>query len=302
MESKVPQSEASFLLCAKLQLAPGGTKSNPGSNELVQDFSTRFMRTYDSILADVKPPPSASKLHYVYAFSSEFTLLLRERIFVSLTDMMDDAIEVEVKLTTSNKTKQKNETKRVKVEEPQASTSQSSSDAEFNMMMKTMEKLMDKLYVDDKNQTKNQNEPQVRNPNFRRQQGPHAPQVMPSRPRNPNEQQIRPPFQENLIDEDFIEKPLDHIHQFGDEPEESDTFVTKDKHDNFVSQEDEGDKETREEESKDYHKAYLNAMLDLSRQYNLRNGNVVVGPPKKALEGQTSASHPAKNQHMKEVV
>ena len=79
-------------------------------------------------------------------------MLLRERRFVSLTDMMDDAIEVEVNLTESNKTKQRNETKRVKEEEPQASTSQSSSDAKFNRMMNTMEKWMDKLFADDKNQ------------------------------------------------------------------------------------------------------------------------------------------------------
>jgi hypothetical protein len=113
------------------------------------------MRTYDAIPTDVKPPPGVAKLHYVDAFSSEFSLLLRERRFVSLTDMMDDAIEVEVTLTTSNKTKHKNETRRVKEEEPQASTSQSSSDAKFNMMMKTMEKLMDKLSTDDKNEKKN---------------------------------------------------------------------------------------------------------------------------------------------------
>ena len=92
----------------------------------MQDVSTRFMRTYDSILADVKPPPGVAKLHYVDAFSSEFTLLLRERRSISLIDMMDDAIEVEVNLTTSNKTKQRNETRRIKEEEPQASTSQSS--------------------------------------------------------------------------------------------------------------------------------------------------------------------------------
>ena len=71
----------------------------------MQYFSTRFMRTYDAIPVDVKPPPGAAKLHYAYAFSSEFTLLLRERRFVSLIDMMDEAIEVEVNLTTSNKTK-----------------------------------------------------------------------------------------------------------------------------------------------------------------------------------------------------
>ena len=94
-----------------------------GPAEFVQDFFTRFMRTYDSIHVDVKPPLGASNIHYVDAFSSEFTLLLRKRRYVSLTNMMNDAIEVEVNLSTSNKTKQKNETRRVKEEEPQTSTS-----------------------------------------------------------------------------------------------------------------------------------------------------------------------------------
>ena len=62
------------------------------------------MRTYDSIPVDVKPPLGAAKLHYANAFSSEFTLLLRERLYVSLIDIMDDAIEVEVNLIASNKT------------------------------------------------------------------------------------------------------------------------------------------------------------------------------------------------------
>ena len=50
------------------------------------------MRTYDAILVDVKPPPATAKLHYDDAFSSEFTLLLRERRYVSLKDMMNDAM------------------------------------------------------------------------------------------------------------------------------------------------------------------------------------------------------------------
>ena len=164
------------------------------------------MRTYDAILVDVKPPLGVAKLHYVDAFSSEFTLFLRERRYISLTNMMDDAIEVEVNLTTSNKTKQRNETRRVKEGKPQASTSQSSLDATFNMMMKNLEKRIDKLSTDDKNQLQTPNEPQVRKPNFRRQQGPPVPQVMPRGQRNPNEQQMRPPFQENMIDEEFTEK------------------------------------------------------------------------------------------------
>ena len=66
---------------------------------------------------------------------------------------------------------------------------------------------MGRFSMDDITQMKDQNEPQVRNPNVRRQQGHPVPQVMPREPRNPNEQQIRSPFQENLIDEEFIEKP-----------------------------------------------------------------------------------------------
>ena len=90
----------------------------------MKDFSTRFVENYDSIPTDVKPPLGAAKLHYANAFSSEFTLFLRERIYASLIDMMDDAIQVEVNLSESNKTKQKNETRGIKEEEPQASTSQ----------------------------------------------------------------------------------------------------------------------------------------------------------------------------------
>jgi hypothetical protein len=65
------------------------------------------MRNYDVIPGDVKPPLGAAKLHYVDAFNSDFTLLLRERRFFSLRDMMDDVIEVEVNLAASNETKQK---------------------------------------------------------------------------------------------------------------------------------------------------------------------------------------------------
>ena len=125
----------------------------------MQDFSDRFKKIYDAIPIDVKPPPGVAKLHYADAFSSEFTLLLRERRSVSLEDMMDDATEVEVNLSASHKNKQRHETKRVKDEEPQASTSSSNSDVKHDTMMKDLERLMVKLSSDDKNQTKNQHEP-----------------------------------------------------------------------------------------------------------------------------------------------
>jgi hypothetical protein len=74
-------------------------------NELSKYFCSRFKKSYNVILADVKPLPGAAKLHYDDAFNSEFTLLLRERRPISLEDMMDDATKVEVNLSASNKNK-----------------------------------------------------------------------------------------------------------------------------------------------------------------------------------------------------
>lgn len=164
-----------------------------GPNESVDDFSTRFKKTYNAIPTDVKPPPGAAKLHYADSFSSEFTLLLRERRFVTLDDMIEDATEVEVNLTTSNKNKQRNETKRVKDNEPQPLASTSNSDAKIDSLIEAVKALV-KISTTEKNEMKNQHETQIRNPNFRRQQGPPVPQVMQREPGNPNEQQIRPLF------------------------------------------------------------------------------------------------------------
>ena len=55
--------------------------------------------------------------------------------------------------------------------------------------------------------------------------------------------------------EGFIEEPQELIHQFGDDLEESDSFVTKDQHENFVTQEDEGDQELLGNESEEFNTA-----------------------------------------------
>ena len=104
------------------------------------------------------------------------------------------------------------------------------------------------------------------------------------------------------MDEEFIEEPQEHIHQFGDDLEESDSFVTKDQHDNFVTQEDEGDQEPIGDELEDSHTTYLNALSEFNRKYDLRNKSVGVSPPKKAPQGQASTSQPIKAQPKKEVV
>jgi hypothetical protein len=110
-------------------LARWGDKKNPlqlltqynnlkrTPSETVQEFSTRFMRVYNSIPAEVKPPPGAAQLRYVDSFDSDFSLLLRERRSTTLDDMMNDAIEVEVNLMASGKIKYNPETDMKKFKE-----------------------------------------------------------------------------------------------------------------------------------------------------------------------------------------
>ena len=96
-----------------------------------------------------------------------------------------------------------------------------------------------------------------------------------------------PPFQENLVAEDFIEQPEDHIHHFGNN--ESKYFLTKDEHDRFILEgKEENNENVVKEESKEYQKAYLNAMMNFQNQHNLRSKNVVIDPPKRAFVNQTS--------------
>ena len=84
--------------------------------------------------------------------------------------MFIDALEVEANMMACGKIKPRAEVDRRKGrEEAHPTTSASSSnDIKFEMMLKTMEKLMDRLMVEAKPTNQEQNEPQIRNPNFRR--------------------------------------------------------------------------------------------------------------------------------------
>jgi hypothetical protein len=73
--------------------------------ETVQDVLARFIKVYNSIPIDVKPPPRDSQLIHIDSFESDFSLLLLERRSTSLDDMMCDAIEVEVNIMALGKIK-----------------------------------------------------------------------------------------------------------------------------------------------------------------------------------------------------
>ena len=138
------------------------------------------MRVYNSIPANIKPLVGAAKLHYADAFGNDFALLLRERKSLSLHVMFQDSLEVEANMMSSGKIKQKVEMDRRKVREenvPSTCTASSPNDAKFEMMMKTMERLMDMLTVDNIPLNREHNETQIINPNFRRPNPPPLPQI-----------------------------------------------------------------------------------------------------------------------------
>ena len=150
-----------------------------GNDETVKIFSSRFNMIQNYLPMQCKPPQGMAKLHYAEAFDDEFALFMRERRFATLADMMNDAIEVELNMMSSKRGKYKSKTRKVKDE------AQSSSDLKFDSIMKVMEKLVDKLYIVDRPVIRDNNEPRIRNPNFRqpRQQPPQQPQII-QRPKN----------------------------------------------------------------------------------------------------------------------
>ena len=93
--------------------------------------------------------------------------------------MFQDALEVEKNMMASGKIMQKVETRKAREENVLfASTAASSSNAiKFEMMLKTMEKLMDRMTIYNRPLNREQNEPQLRNPNFRRPNPPPPPQI-----------------------------------------------------------------------------------------------------------------------------
>ena len=148
---------------------------------------------------------------------------------------------------------------------------------------------MERFTESDRQVFREQHEPQIRNPNFRKPRKPTLPppQILPKGQRNQNQNQIDqviPPFQENLLDDEFAQQIDDHINQFGDK--ESKVFLTKEEHDRCIQ-------DFEEIKSEDeYCRSYQNAMVDFQREMNLRNRIVRISNiPKKNNTEQASTSN-----------
>ena len=90
----------------------------------------------------------------------------------------------------------------------QPSTSQS-SDEKLDLMMKNMERFMERMSLENKLATRDQTNFQPRNQNFRRSPVPHIRQ---RDQRNQGDQQIKPPFQNNYVNEYFDQTIEDNMH------------------------------------------------------------------------------------------
>jgi hypothetical protein len=71
----------------------GSLKRKEG--EFVSDFSKRFNKMYNKILAEIKPSEASAKITYASAFDLDFCLLLRERRATTLAHMQDVVVEIE---------------------------------------------------------------------------------------------------------------------------------------------------------------------------------------------------------------
>jgi len=205
-----------------------------GGFEFVHEFSSRFMRVYNSIPEDIKPSTATVKLHYARAFDNDFAFSLRERKSASLVAMFTDTLEVEANMMASGKMKQRDIDRRKTREENMPSTSSSATDIKFEMMLKKMEKLMDRLTMDNRSFNREQDDPQIRNPNFRRPNPPMPPQNRQRdmrNPRNQEEEQIRQPFPKNYVVDE--EDPTENeIHLFREL--DSEIYLTEEEHHMFA--------------------------------------------------------------------
>jgi ribosome-binding ATPase YchF (GTP1/OBG family) len=114
--------------------------------------------------------------------------------------MMRDTIEVEVNLMESGNIKH-NLDRIVKKVQGEAHPSKSQSlNEKFDLIMKTMERLMERMSVENKPITKDQNDFYPRNQNFRRVL---VPQIRKRDQRDQGDQHIKPPFQNNYANKYF---------------------------------------------------------------------------------------------------
>ena len=90
-------------------------KRQPG--EIVHQFSKIFNKVYHAILANIRPLPGSTHLHYPDAFDPEMTFQLRKRNTETLEEMKKIVVDVEANLLDRRATLEAEEKDRTKNEQ-----------------------------------------------------------------------------------------------------------------------------------------------------------------------------------------
>jgi hypothetical protein len=227
--------------------------------ETVQDYCTRFNNLYNAIPTDIKPPQGLALIKFPDGFDADMSYQLRERNSATLEDMQKSVVSVEANLL-ARRARQRTERRVTIKEEP----STSSSDAKLDSLARAMEKMMERLTITDRNPPReNQAAPQIQKPKLQKK----PPQIRQRDPRDQREQrgpdqQIRPPLQENYVDdgEEVIEEFDDtHINLMGVHDDES-IFLTQEEHEIFLLSQ----TEVNEEEEETEQQAFENAIMEVT--------------------------------------
>jgi hypothetical protein len=112
--------------------------------------------------------------------------------------------------------------------EAQSSNSQSSYE-KFDLMMKNMERFMEIMSLENNPATRDQTDFQPKNQDYRRALVPH---IRKRDQINQDDQQIKPHFQNNYVNEYFDQTIEDNMHYCGDT--KTNVFLTKEDRDEFM--------------------------------------------------------------------
>jgi hypothetical protein len=132
----------------------------------VQDYCTRFNNIYNAIPTNIKPPQGLALIKFLDGFDAHMSYQLRERNPATLEEMQRDVVSVEANLL-ARRDRLRIE-RRVTIKEEPCTFS---IYEKIESLVRTMERMMDTLDIADRTPPReNQPGPQIKNPNFRRNQ------------------------------------------------------------------------------------------------------------------------------------
>jgi hypothetical protein len=254
----------------------------------------RFNKLYNNISVEVKPSQPATKVTFAGDFDHDFALLLRERRLIDLTNMQDDALEIESNMMASGKLKTKFETgnkgtRRYRDQWGPSGSGRSSED-KIDDMARIIKELSNKISRMELDQAKNEHFPRKdfrRNPNTQN----------PPRQSKNEDQKIQTPLKrKNFIrgeEVDDIEELEEDINNLGDDCLQP--FLTKKDYEKYATTKDRSAKNKNGGiiEKSNCHGIEDNIMAELHQKYNLSIGNksLTTPPVKKILpRGETDES------------